>query len=78
MDCAEKVRKRDALRMTSGQINDLIRRTLIRVGDIGKIFVMCPDGSTGQIMMPENFLAMEIKDIGGWVLIGLCHITPDD
>lgn len=75
MDAMEKMRKRDALRAAFGSINDIIKRTSITEGDVGKIFVMNLDQTIGQLMDREDFLAMEIEDIGGWIRVGQFHIN---
>ncbi len=55
----------------------LLLGTVISLADVGKIFVLAADKSSGRVVTREDFLALPLDQIGAWYEIDEFDINDD-
>jgi hypothetical protein len=73
MDNAQILHARDALRSRTRP--RLLAGLQISPDDVGKIYVMNASKTSGQIMSREEFLALDVEQVGGWYEIDEFLVT---
>jgi hypothetical protein len=64
----EQLHQRDALK--SGLPPQLFKNETFGTGDVGKLFVINPSETEGQLMERKEFLALDVSKIGSWTEVG--------
>lgn len=73
MNSAEKLHKRDARRSVFKP--DPLKQMQLTTADVNKVFILSPDGTSGQILSQNDFLALDLDEIGEWYRIGELDVT---
>lgn len=70
----EKIRQLNILR--SKFVHPIMEETTFTRDDVGKIFVINPEKNAGRLMTNEEFIALNISEIGEWEEVSIIDIPP--